>query len=215
MINDPIEKWVQVDSEQHYDPIKYLPPSRMASIAYQYRFMAEHFPKSSVLEIGVGAGLTTAILRQIGHSVTTLDVDNRLKPDLTGSITDLPCSDHQFNTVLCCQVLEHLPWDTVDTALQEMNRVVDTGAVVSVPTNQPTWLVMKYDSKSSGTRRIRLGSRTNKPMRVKNGEHYWELEANIRTSDFRIKLKDAGFKIVKELQPFENMFHHFFILKKT
>jgi ubiquinone/menaquinone biosynthesis C-methylase UbiE len=211
---DSMQQWVQVASQQHYDPVQYLSPQRMASIGYQFRLTAKFFPGESVLEVGVGAGLTTAILRHMGHAVTTLDVDQRLRPDRLGSITDLPCADEEFGLCLCCQVLEHLPWASVAGALAEMHRVVRLGCVISVPTNQPTLLVMKYDSRSWGTRRVRLGSRENAPLRVKNGEHFWELESNVRTGSLRAVMRETGFEIVSELQPVENMFHHFFVLRK-
>jgi ubiquinone/menaquinone biosynthesis C-methylase UbiE len=213
-MTNPLEQWIQVSSEAHYDALAYLSPQRMASIAYQFRLAAKHFPNSSVLEVGIGAGLSTALLRQSGHRVTTVDVDARLRPDRLGSITALPCSDEEFDTCLCCQVLEHLPWQSVKLALNELYRVATLGSVISVPTNQPTWLIMKYDARSWGTRRLRLPNRANKPLRLSNGEHYWELESNVSTGEFRALILASGFDIACELQPVENMYHHFFVLTK-
>lgn len=213
-MTESTDDWIQVDAGTHYDPLVYLAPQRMASIAYQYTLMAKHFPGSRILEVGVGAGLTTTLLRKIGHEVATLDVDPELKPDLLGSVTEIPSAADGFDTVLCSQVLEHIPWDSVGMALREIARVAKVGAVISVPTNQPTWLFMKYDSKSYGTRRIRLGSRIRKPMRVRNGEHHWELEANVRTKSFRSLIVESGFEIENEIQPVENMFHHFLVIRK-
>ena len=217
MANDTrpqVHQWVQVDASTHYDPITYLNPKRMAAVGYQFRLLHQYFPEAVVLEVGVGAGLTTQILRQLGHHVETIDVDEKLQPDIVGSITDLPVEDQAYNAFLCCQVLEHLPWDDLDTALHELARVVSEGGVISVPSNKPTWLLLKHDSKSSGTRRITLGSRRNKPMKVTDGQHYWELESNRTTEDFRKKVRAAGLLIEEELQPVEYMYHQFFVVRK-
>jgi ubiquinone/menaquinone biosynthesis C-methylase UbiE len=212
--NKSLERWVQVASKTHYDPLTYLHPKRMASIGYQFRLVAIHFPKSTVLEVGVGAGLTALILRQLGHVVQTLDVDARLEPDVTGSVTEIPLKDGQFDVFLCCQVLEHLQWDLVETAICELRRVTRLGGVISVPSNKPTWAIIKHDSRSSGHRRITLGSRRNKPMKNRHGEHHWELESNVTTEEFRAKLKTTGLQVIEEIQPIENLYHHFFVVKK-
>ena len=209
-----VHQWVQVDAATHYDPITYLNPQRMASIGYQFRLLHQHFPEAAVLEVGVGAGLTTHLLRQLGHRVETIDVDDKLEPDIVGSITDIPAEDEAYHAFLCCQVLEHLPWDDLENALSELARVVTAGGVISVPSNKPTWLLLKHDSISSGTRRITLGARRNKPMKVTDGQHYWELESNRTTEDFRKKIRAVGLRIEYEIQPVENMYHQFFVVRK-
>jgi len=185
----------------------------MASIGYQLRLVHDWFPEASVLEVGVGTGLTTQLLRTLGHAVSTLDVDIRLSPDLVGSVTEIPAPDENFGVFLCSQVLEHLSWEDAAGALRELKRVSQRGGVISVPTNRPTWLVMKFDSRSWGTRRVTLGSRTKQPLRTAR-EHHWELEANRTTRDFKHLLRQSGFSIEFELQPCECMYHQFFVVKK-
>lgn len=209
------QKWVQVESEAHYNPLSYLEPARMASIGYQVRLLAQHFPKSAVLEVGVGAKLAAHILTTIGHPVTTLDVDQRLEPDLLGSVTAIPADESSFDSFLCCQVLEHIPWELVSDALQELRRVVRLGGVISVPSNKNTWAIIKHDAHSSnGHRRITFRSWRKRPIKNKSGEHHWELESNVTTSDFERKLKAAGFTIVEDVRPIQNLYHHFFVLRK-
>jgi ubiquinone/menaquinone biosynthesis C-methylase UbiE len=213
--NQDAQKWVQVDTAAHYDPLTYLEPARMASIGYQVRLLAEHFPGAEVLEVGVGAKLAAHILTTIGHPVTTLDVDRRLEPDILGSVTEIPTDDARFDSFLCCQVLEHLPWNLVSEALGELRRVVRLGGVISVPSNRTTWAIIKHDTRSSnGHRRITFRSRRNRPLKNKSGEHHWELESNVTTSDFLQKLKEAGFTVVEEKRPIQNLYHHFFVLRK-
>lgn len=210
---DSVQEW-QLRSERDYDPLAYLSPRRMASIAYQFRFIGMYFPRASVLEIGVGAGLTTALLRKLGNRVTTIDVNATLNPDRVGSVTELPCRPAEFDAFLCCQVLEHLQWDLLASALRELHRVSKLGGVISVPTNRARLLITKHDSKRSGSRRLPMWSRSSQPMRNKDGAHYWELESNVTTNEFRSEVRSVGFDIVEELQPVENLYHHFFVLRK-
>ena len=67
----------------------------------------------TVLEIGVGSGFVTSILRKCGYSVTTIDINPGLEPDYVGSITDLDnvFQDKSFDVVLCAEVMEHLPFN--------------------------------------------------------------------------------------------------------
>lgn len=207
--------WVQVDSADHYFNLEYLTPTRFASIGYQLRYVHKNFAGESVLEIGPGSSLTTRLLQQFGHEVKTLDVDHRLEPDIISPIHEIPLENEAMGCFLCSQVLEHLPWDMVGPALSELHRVVRGGGVISVPTNQPTLLLMKFDTKNWGTRRLRLGSRRNKPMRTKGGQHYWELEANITLKEFEQKIRASGFRVIHKLQPVECMYHQFLVVEKA
>ena len=98
---------------------------------------------STVLEVGSGSGLVTNWLRTAGFEVKTLDLDPELEPDMVGSVTDIPLSANSCDAVLCCQVLEHLPFDQLPMALTEIGRVSRMGAVVSLPDVTP-WVGMAY-----------------------------------------------------------------------
>lgn len=213
--NSDFAHLVQEESVEHYFDLKYLAPPRMASFGYQVRLLCQNFPpKSDVLEIGAGPGLVTSLLRQLGMTVKTLDVDDRLNPTITASITEIPLADNVVDCFLCCQVLEHLAWDVVPAALAELRRV-SGGGVLSVPSNRPTYVLIRHNHRSrSGHRRIELGSRSGKPVKGTRDGHYWELDSNVTTPSFRKLLVDAGFTIEQELRPFENLYHHFFVVHK-
>ncbi len=70
-----------------------------------------------VLDIGCGGGLFVAAAHRQGHEATGIDLDIRAAeasnlPDaitiMEGDATDLPFEDHQFDTVVAMDVLEHL-----------------------------------------------------------------------------------------------------------
>lgn len=208
-----IEDWVQVESAvAHYDPMSYLSPQRMASIGYQFRLLHKYFPHGKILEVGVGSGLAAQLLRQLGHTVETLDVDNRLSPNVLGSVTDIPCENKSYESFTCCQVLEHLPWEIVPQALSELHRISSAGGVISVPTNQPSLGISLHNFNYCGSRKIKLPKLRKQRIRT-IPEHHWELEANITTRQFLNELKTAGFRLVYDIQPVQNFFHHFFVIE--
>lgn len=208
--------WQSVEDTDHYRPSVYLNPARMASIGHQINLMAKHFPNSSIMEIGVGNGLATQLLREDGHAVTTFDIDRRLNPDIEGSIVDNDLSDGQFDAILCCQVLEHLPWEEVPKALAQIHRIVGSGAVISVPTVQRVTGFFYFSAKRNGKRQFQVPflSKTGQPMRVKGDSHYWELGANKTDKEFEALIVGAGFRIVEQIRPIGNLYHQFYVLKK-
>jgi SAM-dependent methyltransferase len=86
-----------------------------------------------LLEIGVGNGTVTSVLRARDFEVTTVDLNAALNPDVVADIRALPFEDNSFDNALAAEVLEHLPWDQIPVAVSELVRVVRHGVVVSVP----------------------------------------------------------------------------------
>lgn len=87
----------------------------------------------SVLLIGPGQGLDTAVLRFAGYEVTTFDIDETFEPDVTGSVHDMAMfADAQFDVAIASHVLEHLAVPYLDQGLSELARVA-RNAIVYVP----------------------------------------------------------------------------------
>jgi hypothetical protein len=79
---------------------------------------------ASVLIVGPGQGLDTAIFRWRGYDVTTLDNTPILEPDVVASVHDLSMfRDLQFDAVIASHVIEHVPVPYLDAALSELSRV--------------------------------------------------------------------------------------------
>lgn len=99
--------------------------SNFVNSFYQYRDVTRWVGgQPSVLVIGPGQGLDTAILRWRGCSVTTFDIDETFAPDVQGSCHDMPMfADGHFDVVIASHVLEHLPLAYLDSALAEIARV--------------------------------------------------------------------------------------------
>lgn len=91
---------------------------------YQYRDLRALGGGKSLLMVGPGQGIETAILRWQGFQVTTFDIDDKFQPDVVGSVHDLGMFQAEsFDAVVASHVLEHLPVTYLDQALAEIARV--------------------------------------------------------------------------------------------
>ena len=96
--------------------------------------IAEH-AGGDCLDCGSGRSPYRALLAERGASVTSVDVEDRSgEVDLIADIQEMPqIADASFDTVLCTQVLEHVPrpW----RAMAELARVLRPGGrlILSVP----------------------------------------------------------------------------------
>lgn len=72
--------------------------------------------------------------QDLGYTAVRLDIDERTKPDVIGSMTNLG-EIGQFDIVYCCHALEHLYPHEVNIALTEFKRVLNPGgkAIIVVP----------------------------------------------------------------------------------
>ena len=212
MTEAKFEAKMQVD-KSHYNHLTYDHKARWLSYWYQLRLVLESKPKK-VLEIGLGNGLITEYLRKQGVEVSTLDIDVTLHPDLVGSITKIPLPDASVDCVLAAEVLEHIPFNEVETALKEMRRVSCGAAVISVPDSRRTLLY--FGLKLPLIPRIKVFLKV--PLLEEHkfdGQHYWEMgKKGYDYKKIEKVIKASGFRIQKHFVPFDCPTKHFFVLKK-
>jgi SAM-dependent methyltransferase len=96
---------------------------------------------SSILDIGCGDGRVTNRLMSkcakavgLDSSIKALQSVNTAK--VLGNIDHLPFPDKSFDSVLCCEVLEHLPYEIYPRALAEMERVAAKYIIITVPNDE-------------------------------------------------------------------------------
>ena len=86
-----------------------------------------------VLIVGPGQGVDASFLKWRKYKITTIDIDDTFKPDIIGSVHDLNMfADDEFDVVIASHVLEHLPIQYLDMALQEIARI-SRHAIIYLP----------------------------------------------------------------------------------
>ncbi len=84
--------------------------------------------RGTLLDVGSGRSRRYASLLKNVTSYKTLDASTAGNPDIVGSAEKIPLPDGSIDSILCTQVLEHVPHPA--TALQEMHRVLKSGGYI-------------------------------------------------------------------------------------
>ncbi|MEK6642998.1 MAG: methyltransferase domain-containing protein [Planctomycetota bacterium] len=190
----------------------YLNLPRMMTYWYQAKAVRDCGGRS-VLEIGIGMGLTSWIMQRWGLEVSTLDLDPELSPTCIGDLRAMPFAEGSFDTILIAEVLEHLPFDQFASCLAELRRVCRKNVIVTlpcplvgfhvginVPLLEPIFLALGFRQYS-------------KPRF--DGQHYWELDRlGYPKRRIRKALCEGGFKIAREFRPGLSLYNYFFVLEK-
>lgn len=203
----------QVDRSIYFGP-RYMNPARFASYAYQIREILALGPKN-VLEVGIGNGLVSYMLRQAGTDVTTLDFDESLQPDIVGSVAEMPIADGSFDLVVCCEVLEHIPYEMFCAALNEIFRVAVTSAVISLPEHGRFYKVEAVLPMIGRHRWSLSVPFLSPPEHIFDGEHHWEIGKNGYPLQAALAvMRSVGFSVAKTYRVWENPYHRVFLLRK-
>ena len=198
----------QVDKNA-YGFERYVGIDRWASYHYQLREIFAQKP-DSVLEIGVGDRIVGNVLKDHGVAYTSADIAEDLLPDVVADVTALPFADASFDVVCAFEVLEHLPFEHFERALAELARVSRRAVLLSLPHFGPS---VRLEFKIPSVPRVRFAFKILLPMKhTFNGQHYWEIgKRGFPISRIR-DILSKQFQIEKEFVPFENQYHHFFVL---
>ena len=96
-------------------------------------------PAQRVLEVGPHLGFVTALLDNMGYEVSTLDMREPTfeRPRVPHRIADLRTLEAEavagVDAILCCECLEHLPWEKSLSALRTFHEGGARHLIVSVP----------------------------------------------------------------------------------
>jgi len=198
----------------HYFNESYDSKGRFISYWHQIHEIVRLRPKR-VLEIGIGNGFVQKYLKEGGLNLTTLDIDQELKPDIIGTVLDIPFADGSFDVIACYELLEHLQYENFYKALSEIFRVCKSYAILSLPDASRVYRVYVQIPKVGVFKRLISLPRLKNPIHKFNGEHYWEIgKVGYPLSKITKDIERPGFNIKKTYRIFENPYHRFFILKK-
>lgn len=190
----------------------YLNLPRMITYWYQAEAV-RRCGGEEIMEIGLGMGLTTWILRRWGLHVTSLDIDPALGPTCAGDIRKLPFADNSFDTILAAEVLEHLPYSDFEICLSELRRVTRSHVVITLPCAL-VGVHLGINLPLLEPIFIAFGFRQWTHPRF-DGQHYWELgRRGYPKRRIRRSIERSGLTIAREFRPGLSLYNYFFVLKK-
>lgn len=168
-----------------------------------------------VLEIGPGNGIVSFILRKKGYKVVTVDIDESVEPDFVASVESLPFHDNSFDTVVCCQVLEHLPWDKFSVSLREIRRVTRKWCIISLPHVGSFWFFIAKLPLIGGVWGSIKSPFLKKMDFSTHPEHRWSIGAK-GYSDNTVDntIVESGFRILKSYRPGMYKEYKLYLLQK-
>lgn len=191
---------------------QYLSSMRLYSLGFQYR-AAMNTGGQTFFELGPGAGLLTYMLRQSEKVVTTGDINPRLQPCRVCSLPNLPFSSRSFDVSMCFEVLEHLPFEMLESSLRDLGRLSKLKVLISLPNQGPVILRRSWKHHVLQISRLRWLRRTRSREKKLPPEHYWEIGFGAVTEATIVQAcRSAGLEVVEQLRPPMFPYHHFFEL---
>lgn len=217
--NRKLKKYSVQVQKKHYDFSNYVSLERWISYYYQIdqiNLICKELNKKSldILEIGPGDGIVSAILREKGHRIKTMDIDSSLNPDYVSALPAIDVPDKsKFDCILCCEVLEHIRFEDVERSLVNMAKLTKY-VVISVPhvslTISATLKILYFKTKKILITRD-ISFRKHRFL----GQHYWELGyREFGANKFYELIEKTGFTIIRDFRIIEHPWHHFFTIKK-
>jgi 2-polyprenyl-3-methyl-5-hydroxy-6-metoxy-1,4-benzoquinol methylase len=171
-----------------------------------------------LLEIGKGNGFVSEFLRRSGLSVTTLDVNASLQPDIVGDIDQLDSifSEKSFECVLCAEVLEHIPFSKFESSVRLLRKHTNSTCIITLPRCDPpeTYLInVKVRLPWIGERSLRVKDFLQHTNNTIYAGHHWEINCEYHCSLESIRdIMRRYFELVNDYRFELNPYHHFFIL---
>lgn len=197
----------------------HLDLKQLYSYIYQLRYTMASSPHK-ILYVGKSHGVAPYLISHCpgDPEVMTLDIDERYQPDILGSVLDIPFDDNSFDVAVCCQVLEHLPFESFVPALREMYRVTKNHLVLSLPDLRFFWGFRIKGPLINIAFQLnfpRFFARPSHEKRLNDTGHHWEIE--LKQTPFRkVKkaIRDSGWVIDKITRVYDRSYHTFFYLSK-
>ncbi|MBM3138611.1 MAG: class I SAM-dependent methyltransferase [Chloroflexi bacterium] len=209
-------------TKAHYSFQEYSSERKYINYYHQVKNASDlilHSQSKRILVAGKGDGVVPKILEahnnihSLGLTIHTFDFAQDLSPDYLGDLTEIDkVVSNDYDLVLCCQVLEHLPFEGALMAVAAMSRITRY-LIISLPYKALTFrgsLKVPVLPEFEFCLRIPL---------VKRGEgmiderHYWELGATLSVAKYRLHLRDSGFEIINSYIIKKYGANYFFILR--
>jgi SAM-dependent methyltransferase len=159
-----------------YDFVKYIGDGSWSSFYYQLIEIIS-IKSDSILEVGVGTGVLSAVLKGLGFPYKSFDLDPTLGSDFTGSILEMPFDNVSYDIIACFEVIEHLPYENFKNSLSELFRIANKAVIISLPDAKPV-LRCSFDIPKLGYKKLMIPRPWFHPRElIYTGTHYWEINS--------------------------------------
>lgn len=209
-----LNKNTEVYKQADYDNIVY----RFISYFHQIKLVEKVQPEK-ILEVGIGNKTVSSYLKQAGMSLVACDYNQYLYPDVVADVGALPYDNNSFDLILCCEVLEHIPFIRLIDALEEIYRVSNDVVIISLPdSGYSLEVLVKFSipiiNKWASEFLITIKNPIPITKHKFDGFHYWEI-GKIGYSRKSIReLLGKYFLILSEEFPPLHSYHRFYVMKK-
>lgn len=199
----------QAQNNQSYYSWEYDKMERFLSYWHQIDQLRRLAP-TTILEVGIGNGFVSEYLRKKNISVVTFDMEASLNPDVVGTVLQLPFKDSAFDAVLCCEILEHLPYVSFIACLKELARVSKRHFVISLPDRE-----FAFPLRVGYSKKLFIIPRFMRRNFEINSMHQWEIgQWGLSSARLIRQIRAAGLIVKNTYRIFENPYHRFFVLVK-
>lgn len=186
----------------------------MSTFAHQINDIYNLNPKS-IIEIGIGNGFTSSFLKSAKYKITTCDINENLNPDHVLPVQQLETvfSSGQFDLAVCCEVLEHIPFEEFEPAIAAISAVSDR-LYLTLPNYKKFFGFSGFFDVPRLRRLFNLGIYLPIPRKI-TPEHFWELDSdNYSKSANIIAIIKKYFPKVETRNYKLNRYHRAFICEK-
>ena len=191
--------------------------NRLFSYKHQVELAFETNPEN-ILIVGKGDGIVGNIISSSGIKVISLDIDRFLKPNIVASVESMPIFDNSVDLCICCEVLEHLHYDSFEEVLKEIYRVTKYCFILSLPDIRRFFSIRLIAPKLKFSYQIslpRLRKIEFSKNRTKSMGHYWEIGfKEYGFGKIANAIESAGWEIDKSFRVHDMQWHTFFYCKK-
>lgn len=196
-------------SKEEYLSEGYFSLRQWHSFCFQAGAVYKLLHNGNILEIGAGSGFVGGVLRSIGFTVESLDVNEHLLPTHIGDISSEDFNlDKKYDCVLCAEVLEHIPIEKFDVCLKNIKRLSKRYVIITLPNcESDNRFSIQLNSHVMG---FKLGRKRASIAAM----HFWELNSDkdCTYEKIREKIKNK-YNILEEGKVLGNEYHYYYILE--
>lgn len=169
----------------------------------------------NLLEIGIGNGFVSNYLKGSGIKITSMDILAELAPQVVGTVEEIPFRCGSFDTVLCCEVLEHLPYSLFRRSIVNMVATARRFLILSLPDVSTIYRVHLDLPRMQEIRWMFHHPFPRPVAHVDDGEHKWEIgKKRYPLKRIMEDIASCGVEVLETFRVFEYPYHRFFIVTK-